>query len=60
MPYRLYVAALKEEQPNIEDAEVDAKLEKDFASLFEEYVSIHTYIDYIYIYTNMYKLSIFL
>ena len=36
---RIYAAELREHQPNITDAEVDAKLDQDFASWFEKYVS---------------------
>lgn len=36
---RIYAAELRQHQPNIPDAEVDAKLDQDFASWFEKYVS---------------------
>ena len=37
--YRLYVAGVREDQPYVGDVEVDAKLERDFASWFEAHVS---------------------
>ena len=43
--YRLFVARLREHQPYVEEAEVDAKLDKDFASWFEaQYIYIYCWI----------------
>ena len=52
--YRLFVARLREHQPYVEEAEVDAKLDKDFASWFEAHVSNKNSTIYIYIYIYIY------
>ena len=50
--YRLYVDGLREHQPYVGDVEVDAKLEREFASWFEAHVSnINSAIN---IYMNIY------
>ena len=37
--FRIYAEELRQSQPQIDDAEIDAKLDQEFASWFEKYVS---------------------
>ncbi len=63
---RIYEDTLRQSQPFIQDSNVDAKLEMEFASWFEKYVSNNLYTLFIsiittnfsYILANAYNLSI--
>ena len=41
--FRIYEDNLRHIQPNIQDSEIDTKLETEFASWFERYVSINRF-----------------